>query len=167
MKMRFAICIAAAWLGSGACDPVQGDAVAALGGEVSGTRPGPTHRPGQPCLLCHDGALGDPQEFSIAGTVFQNRADKLAARGAQVEITAEDGAKKTFTTNAAGNFYVTPAQWQPKFPLQVEVHFQGETAAMLSRIGREGSCAGCHSDPPSAASPGHVSAEPEDAGVAP
>src|SRR5207249_3431097 len=40
--------------GAIACgDPVHDDAVAALGPEAPGVRPGPTPRPGQPGLTCH------------------------------------------------------------------------------------------------------------------
>jgi hypothetical protein len=163
--IRAACCLLA--LGWMACDPVQSDAVTALGGETNGARPGPLHRVGQPCLLCHDGALGDPEEFSIAGTVFAMADDKAPAVGAEVRITAADQIKKTFTTNAAGNFYVTAAQWRPAFPLQVSVDYQGQTLDMDSIIGRDGSCAGCHVDPPGADSPGHVYAVSIDAGVAP
>jgi hypothetical protein len=150
-----------------ACDPVRSDAVTALGGETNGTQPGPLHRAGQPCLLCHDGSLGDPEEFSIAGTVFVMPADKTPAVGAQVHITAADQTKKTFTTNAAGNFYVTPTQWSPAFPLQVSVDYQGQTLEMDSTVGRDGACASCHSEPAGPDSPGQVYAVSIDAGVAP
>lgn len=150
-----------------ACDPVQRDAVAALGGETNGTRPGPLHRAGQPCLLCHDGALGDPQEFSVAGTVFVMPDDKTPAVSAAVNITAADQTKKTFTTNAAGNFYVTASQWRPAFPLQVSVEYRGQTLDMDSTVGRDGACAACHADPASSDSPGHVYAVSVDGGVAP
>jgi hypothetical protein len=150
-----------------ACDPVQRDAVAALGGEASGTRPGPLHRPGQPCLLCHDGALGDPEEFSVAGTVFVTADERAPAIEAEVHITAADQTKKTFSTNAAGNFYVTSGQWKPVFPLQVSVEYAGQSVDMDSMVGRDGSCAACHVDPAAADSPGHVYAVSVDAGVAP
>jgi hypothetical protein len=84
-----------------------------------------------------------------------------------VKITAADQTKKTFTTNAAGNFYVTPSQWRPAFPLQVSVDYQGRTLDMDSTVGRDGACASCHVDPASADSPGHVYAVSVDAGVAP
>jgi hypothetical protein len=150
-----------------ACDPVQDRAIAALGGEVAGVDTGPLHRPGQPCLLCHDGALGDPPEFSVAGTVFVDRIDKKAARGATVTLKAADGTSRTFKTNEAGNFYVTPQSWRPAYPLEVSVDYQSQSVSMISKIGRDGSCAGCHVDPASASSAGHVYAIPDDAGVAP
>ena len=150
-----------------ACDPVQNHAITALGGEASGVRPGPLHRPGQPCLLCHDGAFGDPEEFSVAGTVFVDRIDKQAARGADVMIKTADGTSRTFQTNAAGNFYVSAQNWKPAYPLQVSVSFESQMVSMTSNIGRDGACASCHFDPAGPASPGHVYAIAEDAGVAP
>jgi hypothetical protein len=150
-----------------ACDPVLDDAVAALGGEAAGTREGPTHRPGQPCLLCHDGAFGDPPAFSVAGTVFEERATKQAAVNAVVKLEAADGAKRELTANAVGNFYVTPEAWNPTYPLKVSVTYQSETVSMTTNIGRDGSCAGCHVDPAGPDSPGHVYAISPDAGVAP
>jgi hypothetical protein len=149
------------------CDPVVDDAIAALGGEAPGTHPGPLHRAGQPCLLCHDGSLGDPPEFSVAGTVFLDTSDTTPARNAQVELKANDGTSLTLTTNAAGNFYVPATRWNPQYPLQVEVSFQGQSVPMLSRIGRDGSCASCHVDPAGPDSPGHVYAVAVDAGVTP
>ena len=65
------------------CDPVHDDAVSALGGETPGIPRGPLHRPGQPCLVCHDGASGDPAAFSMAGTVFLDANSARAARSAR------------------------------------------------------------------------------------
>jgi hypothetical protein len=161
--------ICAAWLALAlaACDPVSADAVAALGGETSGTRPGPLHRAGQPCLLCHDGAFGDPVEFSLAGTVFVTPNARTPARDANVEITAADQTVTTLTSNAAGNFYIEASRYRPQFPLQVKVTYQSQTVTMASSIGRDGACASCHADPADRDSPGHVYAEPVDGGVAP
>jgi hypothetical protein len=150
-----------------ACDPVQDAAIAALGGEAAGVREGPTHRPGQPCLLCHDGAFGDPPAFSVAGTVFQDRTTKQAAVNAVVKLEAADGAKRELTANAVGNFYLTPDAWSPTYPLQVSVTYQSETVSMTSVIGGDGSCAGCHVDPSGPDSPGHVYAIAPDAGAPP
>lgn len=150
-----------------ACDPVGADEVAALGGELPGTRPGPLHRAGQPCLLCHDGAFGDPVEFSVAGTVFVTPEDRSPAHGAQIEITAADDARMTFTANEAGNFYVEASRWRPQFPLQVSVTYQDETNTMRSLVGRDGACGSCHVDPAGPAAAGHVYAMSPDAGVAP
>ena len=52
-------------------DPVHDQEVAALGGEAPGVSPGPTHRPGQPCNVCHGGVGPANLRFSVAGTVYQ------------------------------------------------------------------------------------------------
>ena len=164
---RYFGCCAAISLLLAACDPVRDDAVAALGGEASGVRPGPQHRPGQPCLLCHDGSLGSPQEFSIAGTVFMQPTGTQPARGATVELQAADGASIAVGTNAAGNFYLTPGRFDPVFPLQVSVTFRGERVEMLTNINRGGACGGCHNPEVGPDSPGHVYVLLDDGGVPP
>ncbi len=150
-----------------ACDPVHASAVSALGGEAPGVRTGPLHRPGQPCLLCHDGALGDPQAFSVAGTVFQHPEDRVPVDGATVSLTDVSGGSYSARTNAAGNFYVTTGQWSPRYPMIVKVSAGGTTAAMNTLIGEQGACGGCHVDPAGSSSPGHVSLELADGGTPP
>jgi hypothetical protein len=150
-----------------ACDPVQDGAIAALGGEAAGVRRGPLHRPGQPCLLCHDGALGDPPAFSVAGTVFDRPADTQGVSDATVSLTDANGSTYDAITNAAGNFYLTPAQWTPTFPVTVAVTASGLRVVMHTDIGRDGSCASCHVDPAGPNSPGHVSIAPDDGGTPP
>lgn len=147
-----------------ACDPVHADAQSALGGEQPGVPRGPLHRPGQPCLVCHDGESGDPRAFSVAGTIFLDADAAVPVAGATVSLQGADGTLSptgsgapTATTNAAGNFYLTPQQYVPKFPLAVAGITLGSVAiAMHSHIGGNGSCAGCHLDPPGPGSPGHV-----------
>jgi hypothetical protein len=164
-SLRVSVCLTGLLLA--ACDPVHDRAVAALAGEGRGERPGPRHRPGQPCLLCHGGALGDPEPFSVAGTIYQTPSATQPAVGATVELQAADGSRFEVVANDAGNFYVSPDQWRPAFPLQVKVTYQGRTVSMLSNIGREGSCAGCHRDPAGPDSPGHVYLVLDDGGVPP
>lgn len=156
MKPDSAILACAAALLLAACDPVHTDAVNALGGDPTGARNGPTHRPGQPCLLCHDGTLGNPNQFAVAGTIYRYLADKEPLQGATVVLKGADNSTHTTTTNAAGNFYVTPNQWMPFFPMHVTVSYGGAQVEMQSHVGREGSCAGCHFDPVAPDSPGHV-----------
>lgn len=139
------------------CDPVQDSAINALGGEAPGVRRGPLHRPGQPCLLCHDGALGDPPAFSVAGTIFDRPSDAQPVNGATVSLLDANGSSFDALTNAAGNFYVTPDQWTPTFPLTVAVTTgAGLKVTMHTDVGRDGACATCHFDPAGPASPGHV-----------
>ena len=139
-----------------ACDPVHSDAIDALGGEAPGVRKGPLHRPGQPCTTCHDGEIGDPPEFTVAGTIYQNESDLTPAVGAVVTMTSVDGKTYDTTTNEAGNFYVTPSQFQPGYPMKVGVSLGQLSVKMTSEIGRNGSCAKCHTDPAGPTSAGHV-----------
>jgi hypothetical protein len=147
---------------AGSCDPVHDDAVAALGGEAPGVPPGPLHRPGQPCLLCHDGASGDPAAFSMAGTVFIGGNTLTPQPGAVILLTNADGTTMSATTNAAGNFYLTPDAYAPVYPVHVtSVSVGGVSVTMHSHIGGNGSCAGCHADPAGPDSPGHVYSDVE------
>lgn len=139
-----------------ACDPVQTNEIDALGGEAPGVPHGPLHRPGQPCTLCHDGALGNPTPFSVAGTIYVNETDKTAAVDAVVALTDSEGHSYKATTNAAGNFYATPNQFTPVYPMKVAVTYDGITVEIASRIGRAASCATCHTDPAGPTSAGHV-----------
>ena len=157
-----------------ACDPVHDDAIAALGPEKAGVRQGPLHRPGQPCLQCHDGELGDPQRFTVAGTVFDRPSSLAPAAGIDVVVTDVRGQRCSFTTNAAGNFFATPTQCDPTFPLQVELRVQPNlppVAVMQTLIQGNGTvthvngaCASCHFDPAGANSPGHVYLATDDGG---
>jgi hypothetical protein len=143
------------------CDPVHGEAVDALGGEAPGVRRGPLHRPGQPCLVCHDGALGDPEAFSVAGTIYVDATDLEPAAGATVHVVGVHGAESSATTNAAGNFYLTPREYTPAYPMKVDVSYGAIVVKMTSNVGRDGSCAGCHTDPAGTMSPGHVYIPPD------
>ena len=58
-------------------DPVHARQVAALGGDPSGQRNGPTHRPGQPCLVCHGGLGPGGPDLSVGGTIYESMADTL------------------------------------------------------------------------------------------
>jgi hypothetical protein len=153
-SIAFGVLAAACALG--ACDPVRSSAVDALGGEAPGVPHGPNHRPGQPCLLCHDGKFGDAREFSVAGTVFENAGSKQGMSGVTVTLTDADGKKGTMRTNTAGNFYAAPSEWTPRYPVKVALSFGDKTVQMTSHVGRDGSCAGCHFDPQGPDTPGHV-----------
>ena len=138
-----------------ALDPTQDDAVADLGDEAPGVPPGPTHRAGQPCLVCHDGSTASPA-MSVAGTAYGVLGANAPLRGASVVFTDVNGATTTATTNDVGNFWVPASAWQPTYPLHAAVQVGDVQATMSSIIGRDGSCAGCHVDPPSRVSPGPV-----------
>lgn len=150
-------------LGALACDPVQDDAIAALGPEAPGVPRGPLHRPGQPCVVCHaEGATA--VRFTIAGTVYETSSGQVASVGTTVNLTDANDASASLTTNAAGNFYATPSQYSPTFPIQTNViAANGKGATMATLIEGNGTaepqgggCASCHFDPAGADSPGHV-----------
>jgi hypothetical protein len=140
----------------GACDPVHADEMAALGDEAPGVKKGPEHRPGQPCQVCHDGSLGSPPEFTVAGTIYKNESDRVAAVNASVVLTSVNGKTYTAKTNSVGNFYVTPGEFTPDYPMSVSVTSGAVTVKMTSLVGRNASCATCHSDPAGPTSAGHV-----------
>jgi hypothetical protein len=149
-------------LGMAGCDPVHADDIAALGGETPGVPPGPMHRPGQPCVVCHDSG-GKSPELSVAGTVFESQSSSEGVSGVTVLMTDSAGSSYSATTNSAGNFLVTPSQWTPTYPItSTQLQAGHVTVVMYSEIGRNGSCAGCHSYPAPAgpSSPGRVSVVP-------
>ena len=151
MSSRSAAVVAsmcAAALGSCLVEPVHAQQVQDLGPEDPGVAPGPLHRPGQPCTVCHSADGPAKTVFSVAGTVFDN-PDGPGAPG--VEVRMEDSDKSLvanlgrLTTNCAGNFFVSPHQWTPKFPIIVAIKAADATPlAMKSHIGRESSCSTCH-----------------------
>lgn len=145
-------------------DPVEDELVASLGDEVTGVRPGPFHRPGQPCLACHDDA-GPGPTFSLGGTVFATPTDATGVSAATVTVVDALGQVKEFVSNCVGNFYL-PGDAGLAYPLRAEVSCTMPDGTvrrnvMGTRIARDGSCAGCHRGDPSSDSPGRVSCAPE------
>ena len=121
-------------------------------------RNGPTHRGGQPCGLCHSSAGGRSPTFTVAGTVYQKPTSKVPVEGAVVHVVDVTGATRDLASNCAGNFYVTASEWEPAFPLYVDLSFAptGDAIKMTSKIGRDNSCAQCHADPAGTDAVGHV-----------
>ncbi len=138
------LCLAA--LGAGCMDPVHDDAVAALGDEAPGVRRGPSHRPGQPCLLCHGGD-GPGPDFAVGGTVYETRGLAVPANGVAVLLTDAKGQTATAQSNAAGNFFLESRQWAPTYPVRVQIARDGAVTKMSTVIGRQTSCAECHVSP--------------------
>lgn len=147
-----------------ACDPVHSSQVDAIPPDPSGQRNGPLHRAGQRCGLCHDGALGNPPGFSVAGTIYVDDQATQAASGATVNLTDATGATYATSTNEVGNFYIRPQEFTPQYPMTVSVNYQGTDVKMSSVIGRGGSCAQCHYLPagPTSAGPVYI---PTDGGT--
>jgi hypothetical protein len=135
-------------------DPTHDEAQSDLGDEANGVNPGPTHRPGQPCLICHDGSTA-PQ-WSVAGTITGVLGTPTGLNGATVSLTDANLSTFTVTSNEVGNFYVEPSRWVPTYPVKAAVTYGSLTSTMTTIIGRDGSCAGCHANPASRISPGPV-----------
>jgi len=140
-------------------DPVHDAEVTALGPEDPGTPVGESHRPGQPCLVCH-GDLGPAHtRFAVGGTVYQS--DKTTPASG-VLVTLNDAAQNQLqaTTNDAGNFFILYSQWHPVFPITpitLGSDPQNPLGNMVTHIGRDGSCASCHfGSESSTSSPGPI-----------
>jgi len=163
--MTGALFLALAALLAGCGNPVVDDEISALGDEKPGVPPSEYHRPGQPCVLCHGPYEGADPELSLAGTIYATAEEPVPIEGVRVLVTDSVGAKREKRTNCAGNFFWTAEEYIPSFPLKVEIAFQSASgperrASMGSRIGRDGSCAGCHVGERSDASPGRVFCAP-------
>jgi hypothetical protein len=125
-------------------DPVPQDLIDELGEEPG--EPSELHRGGQPCLACHSVYEGATPRMSVGGTIYYEANDGriLPAPDVLVEITDSRQVQRKACTNAAGNFWVEHEDWRDiTFPLTVRA---GERR-MISIVGRDGSCASCHSLP--------------------
>jgi mono/diheme cytochrome c family protein len=136
-------------------DEVHDQEVAALG--PTDLPNGPTHRAGQPCLVCHGGSGPAKAVFTLAGTVVQVQDGSSGAEGAIVLTEDVDGRTHVSSTNSVGNFFVTPDDFTPHYPAQMTVTSSDGslTEQMLTHVGRDGSCADCHkpTEGPSSAGP--------------
>jgi hypothetical protein len=146
---------------SSCADPVLSDAIEAQGAETSGVDKGEFHRPGQPCATCHqEGGTAADSPFTVAGTVFAQPARQVGVEGVEIRMTDADRTTHIAKTNCVGNFMVTAAQWSPKWPILVEVGKGNVRRTMRSPIGRDASCASCHSSEIEVADPlaqvGHI-----------
>ena len=149
-------CLFAAAAAAGCDDPVLDAEIAALGPEAAGVPPGPLHRPGQPCLVCHDGEGPAALVFGTAGTVFQDSTDPAPLVSALVQLTDQNMNVKTVETNCAGNFWVEAVDWTPTMPVHVQIVYGGSNTQMISHMGKETSCAQCHTGTVSPSSVGQV-----------
>ncbi len=150
------------FFGGCSLDPVERNAIQALGGEDPAVPPGEFHRPGQPCLVCHSrtGPASD-SPFAVAGTIFYGPFKPRPVEGAWVRLIDADGNRVCKRTNCNGNFIFLDKDFGddkfqgrpgPTFPLLVSVQKVidpakdplGKTPSMNGHIGREGSCSACH-----------------------
>jgi hypothetical protein len=150
-------------------DPVHDDLVRSLGPEAPGVPAGPRHRPGQPCLACHGGNGPASTVLSLGGTVYADPDGMQPSEGATVHIEDVNIVAQDLVTNAAGNFFVGPSIYTPTYPIRMKVTSAdgNNTQQMLSLSLRSGSCADCHTNPPSPTSPGVVYLMPAMAGSPP
>lgn len=150
-------------IGAACADPVHNARVDALGGET-GDGPGPTHRPGQPCLTCHGGGGPASSQFVVAGTIYQLQdPTSPGMANVKVHITDANGVQLRDDlvpiTNAVGNFFIRASDWTPVYPLHdvsLQVDGSPNNPVMITALGRDGSCATCHYEPASRSTPGHV-----------
>ena len=143
---------------AGCSEPILDDQMAALPDEVPGIPKGPMHRGGQPCTVCHSDEGGRHPIFTIAGTVYQKKDNTVPIEGVDIQITDATGASYTVTSNCAGNFYIEEVEWAPTFPVFVNLSYApyNTSFGMYSKIGRDSSCAFCHTDPAGPSAPGHL-----------
>lgn len=130
-------------------NPVPDAEIDSLGPEQGD--PGPDHRPGQPCVICHsDTGPASDDPFAVGGTVFHDPATPTGVSGVQILFVDSNGSspKNDVVTSKSGNFYVRSSDWSPSFPLFVNIYNpqDGTKRVMQSHIGREPSCASCHRD---------------------
>jgi cytochrome c553 len=151
----------------GSCieDPVHDQAVAALGNEVPGVAQGPYHRAGEPCTVCHGPEGPASTQFSMAGTIFTSplntsSSGMLVGLGnvqvLLVDSTGSSPSVGSVITNCVGNFYITPEEWTPSFPVLVGLQSGTTATKMTTQISRATSCAQCHANPPSPSTVGNV-----------
>jgi hypothetical protein len=136
-------------------DPAVDPSIEALGAEAPGVRPGPLHRPGQPCVLCHSEA-GNAPPFALAGTVYIDAHSLTPIDDVIVTLVDSFGQRFSTTTNCAGSFIVRPQEYSLVAPTWVSMRRDDVLREMETPIYRDGSCAGCHDDPLGPASAGHV-----------
>lgn len=135
-----------------ACEPEED----AAPDDAFQTEPGPTMRPGDNCLRCHN-PLGQAatRPWSAAGTVFPRLdADRNSGvPGVRVRIEDVDGGEvTTLVSNEAGNFYTDLPLPDPYF---VSLEHDGERIAMPCAP-PAGSCNACHSPNPVGYAPGRI-----------
>lgn len=135
----------------GCTDPTRDREIEALGPDDP-EGPGPEHRAGQPCVLCHSaGGPAETKAFAIAGTIYKtNKAGSPGADSVIVQFVdaRNNGPRVAPQSGTSGNFYVPLADWpNVAFPVRVALYDTADgppKATMQSLINREPSCNYCH-----------------------
>lgn len=157
MRCRRWLAFAAALAPSACTDPVLETKLDALGPEPGPYAPGPNHRAGAPCTVCHAEGSSARSAFDLGGTVYARASSKEGLPGVKVRLFDSEGDQLGVITNQVGNFFLREGELGAvDFPVWVELEYQGELTAMQSPMFRERSCATCHSDPPGPSHAGHV-----------
>lgn len=110
-----------------------------------GNEESPLMHPGRDCIGCHASSREAPA-FLLAGTVFPDTSsadDCGGVQGVDVQVTGADGTVHHFTTNEAGNFYMTSRDGTLTKPYTVVLSKDGRTRAM-GDAQSNGSCNTCH-----------------------
>jgi hypothetical protein len=142
-------------LALGCADPIHDEAVDALGPEAPGVEPGPIHRPGQPCLVCHgESGPGEPA-FAFAGTTYVAPNDATPLSGVSVQVIGNDLRSRAAVSNCVGNFFVTKDDFDLVYPATT-VATGSAAAPMKTLMHRSGDCNSCHRGDPGPDSPGLV-----------
>jgi hypothetical protein len=152
-------------------DPLRDRRIELLGDEDDGFPEDERHRPGQPCTWCHNSYEGARPEMAVAGTIFFRPPDGIPYTVGDfvVRILDSDGKTIELAVNPCGNFWATPEQFTPVYPIRTRILSQTAEGGLLvnvgmgTRIGRESSCGACHSEPKSPFSPGAVTVNAVDA----
>lgn len=147
-------------------DPLRDGKIEALGDEDPNFPPSEIHRPGQPCVACHSEYEGAKPNISIGGTLFtdpeREDGEMQLVPNHTIRIIDSQGKILDRTTNRCGNFFWTKEEFDPAYPVRAELYGPGPDDTLVpinvmsSRIGRDGSCGACHSNPASTLSPGVV-----------
>ena len=137
-------------------DPTHDNAVDALGSDPTGMPNGPTHRAGQPCLTCHGGSGPASAQFTVGGTAYAVKGHGDPLVNGTVHLLDAADAGFDMPTNSVGNFFATTAEWQPVAPIHGRLTLDNAEADMISHVGRDGSCADCHTPTIGPRSPGPV-----------
>jgi hypothetical protein len=100
--------------------------------------------------------------------MYRNDTSQPAV-SALVQIEGIDGRTWTVKTNSVGNFFVTLADFAPKYPTVMTVTSAdgANSQTMGTLANRDGSCADCHTAIAGATSPGPVflALSPPDGGM--
>ena len=118
-------------------------AASAAGGACS-PEDSPIMRPGEDCLVCHNGSAAP--KWTAAGTVFGalDAAPDAGLRDVAITIVDATGKTLVLTSNSAGNFY-TAAPFTPPFAGSAARH-----GFLQKSDGKppSGACNSCHAIPP-------------------